>query len=571
MTLFEKALKFDIEYPAQWGNTELNVDDFAVLWPDGLFPAIYRTHGVRLKREQLLAAQNLKEFMPENLVIGKDIQPCPGCKAPWCLQDGCNHMTCPTCGTNYCFICGKEASDNSGHWRDPQDGGSCPRYNSPDAGNAIYDGRETIEDWSPEMSFETWMWNSTMQYGSEQTQYLMQRLLGLAVPTERQGALSARERRQVLASMLQYRPEHGVSREVWVGLVAEHRDEATAFINGGNFFFGGNVDVDPIAHGALAVPIGGVFNLASDAARQAAYDWAHERYNAWLPTTADHPMNFAIFDIGPGTPEDREEAAAVLDILTFSGRHATGGQVEFTVIESPFSQYLLAQVTGAGLALDDRLPGTGHSRRENPLSNLMFEFIRPQNAGEAAQRVVVRQNLGWIGQDAQPEHVQDDDRELEIQRNAQENIRRMMRTLMLAEGEDEPEVRDRPASETSAEEDARIIAELTLPRLRTVEEREREADRLNLRLREMFLGPHEAVQAAQAEDETITGWDFAPARVVEAIPERRRRRAPFAEQELEPWVQPWDELTRVLPPRSQVPQDTPEGEPSADREEEDEL
>jgi hypothetical protein len=220
------------------------------------------------------------------------------------------------------------------------------------------------------------------------------------------------------------------------------------------------------------------------------------------------------------------------------------------------------------------LPGTGHSRRENPLSNLTFEFIRPQNAGEAAQRVVIRQNLGWIGQDAQPEHVQDDDRELEIQHNVQENIRRMMRTLMLTEGEDEPEVRDRPASETSTEEDARIIAELTLPRLRTTEEREREEDRLNLRLREMFLGPREAVQAAQAEDETITGWGFVPARVVEAIPERRpRRRAPFAEQELEPWAQPWDELTRVLPPRSQVPQDTPEGEPSADRgeEENDEL
>jgi hypothetical protein len=182
--------------------------------------------------------------------------------------------------------------------------------------------------------------------------------------------------------------------------------------------------------------------------------------------------------------------------------------------------------------------------------------------------VVIRQNLGWIGQDAQPEHIQDDDRELEIQRNIQENIRGMMRTLMLAEGEDEPEVRDRPASETSNEEDERIIAELTLPRLRTAEEREREADRLNLRLREMFLGPRDAVQAAQAEDETITGWDFVPARVVEAIPERRRRRAPFAEQELEPWAQPWDELTRVLPPRSQVPHDTPEESPSAEREEE---
>jgi hypothetical protein len=569
MPLFEKALKFDIEYPAQWGNTELNIGDFDVLWPDGVLPAAYKAKGAQLKRDLLLAAQDLKELMPENLVVGKDIQPCPGCKAPWGLQDGCNHMTCPTCGMNYCFICGKEASDNSGHWRDPEDGGSCPRYNAPGAGNAIYDGRETIQDWSPEMSFETWAWNSTMQNGSEHTQSLMQRLLGLPVTTERQGPLSVRKRRHLLTRMLQYRPEHGVSREAWVELVAEHRGEVMAFISGGNFFHHGNIDVDPIAHGALAVPIGGVFNLASDTARQAAYDWAQQRYNAWLPTTADHPLNFAIFDIGPGTPEDREEAAEVLDILTFSGHNATGGQVEFTVIESPFSQYLLAQVTGAGLALDDRFPGTGHSRRENPLSNLMFEFIRPQNAREVAQREELRWDLGWIHQDPQPEHLQDDHPDLAVQHAIRANIERMMRMLMLAQGEDEPEVRDRPASETSTEEDERIIAELTLPRLRTREEMDREADLLDQRAREMFLNPRDAVQAAQAEDETITGWDFVPARAGEVVP-RPRRRAPFAEQELEPWVQPCNELTRAMP-RSQAPQNTAEGSPSDEREEEEGL
>jgi hypothetical protein len=180
--------------------------------------------------------------------------------------------------------------------------------------------------------------------------------------------------------------------------------------------------------------------------------------------------------------------------------------------------------------------------------------------------------MGWIRQDTQPEHIQDDDdRELEIQHNIQENIGRMMRTLMLVQGEDEPETRDRPASETSTEEDARIIAELTLPRLRTAEESQREDDQLNQRLREMFLGPPDAVQAAQAEDETITGWDFVPARVGETIPERRRRRAPFAEQELEPWVQRWDELTRAMPSRSQAQQNTPEESSSAEGKEEEEL
>jgi hypothetical protein len=130
-------------------------------------------------------------------------------------------------------------------------------------------------------------------------------------------------------------------------------------------------------------------------------------------------------------------------------------------------------------------------------------------------------------------------------------------------------VRDRPASETSTEEDERIIAELTLPRLRTREEMDREADLLDQRAREMFLNPRDAVQAAQAEDETITGWDFVPARAGEVVP-RPRRRAPFAEQELEPWVQPCNELTRAMP-RSQAPQNTAEGSPSDEREEEEGL
>ena len=33
-SLFEKALQYDIEYPAKWGSIELNIDEFAVLWPD---------------------------------------------------------------------------------------------------------------------------------------------------------------------------------------------------------------------------------------------------------------------------------------------------------------------------------------------------------------------------------------------------------------------------------------------------------------------------------------------------------------------------------------------------------
>ncbi|KAK0262556.1 hypothetical protein LTR91_003859 [Friedmanniomyces endolithicus] len=66
---------------------------------------------------------------------GKDYQICPSsrCGRKVELKDGCNHMHC-YCGAQFCYICGKEATASSGHWQT-----TCPRYNQPDAQNALYD------------------------------------------------------------------------------------------------------------------------------------------------------------------------------------------------------------------------------------------------------------------------------------------------------------------------------------------------------------------------------------------------------------------------------------------------
>ena len=101
MPLFETAMKFDFEYPARWGGVEMRIDDFTILWHDGVFPASYKAKGAQLKRNMLAAAMNSEEFMPDGLVVGKDIQSCPKCKTPWGLKEGCNHMTCKTCSTEY--------------------------------------------------------------------------------------------------------------------------------------------------------------------------------------------------------------------------------------------------------------------------------------------------------------------------------------------------------------------------------------------------------------------------------------------------------------------------------------
>jgi hypothetical protein len=70
--LFHTAFKFDFEYPARWGGSEgieMQIDDFAVLWPDGVFPASYKAKGVQLKLDLLKVEErtSLKICLTSNL------------------------------------------------------------------------------------------------------------------------------------------------------------------------------------------------------------------------------------------------------------------------------------------------------------------------------------------------------------------------------------------------------------------------------------------------------------------------------------------------------------------------
>ncbi|KAK4627167.1 hypothetical protein CLAFUW4_04417 [Fulvia fulva] len=79
----------------------------------------------------------------EGITRGVDYQICPKCTTPVSIKDGCNHMTCgvPACRSGFCYICGKEAKEGSGHWNI---GNPCPRYNSRGASNAAHD-HETVQ------------------------------------------------------------------------------------------------------------------------------------------------------------------------------------------------------------------------------------------------------------------------------------------------------------------------------------------------------------------------------------------------------------------------------------------
>ena len=76
---------------------------------------------------------------------GKAWQFCPNkrCHRRIELSEACNHMSCP-CGSEFCFVCGKEVEEDEDHWERGGDG--CPRYGHPDNGTGHYDDGESDFD-----------------------------------------------------------------------------------------------------------------------------------------------------------------------------------------------------------------------------------------------------------------------------------------------------------------------------------------------------------------------------------------------------------------------------------------
>lgn len=379
--LFTQALKYDIEWPARWAGTTLDINHFASLWRDGDdFVARYETHRRELENEQRqISEQSLADNVPEGFVQGRDFQRCPACRTAISLRDGCNHMIC-SCGQSFCYICGNAADDGSAHWAP----GNCPRYNQPGDLNAIFDVEEEVEfwpelraadvdDWTTDMSFEVWTWNVTMQNTDEETGNLMQRLLRLPLEFIRvQGPLRRADRVTIINAMLEFRPQHGVSNEDWQHLVDTLNHEVRDFVTEEN----SECDLDddnffPISHGVLGTPIGGVFNMSNAASRQEAYEWAEARKRAFRTTEAEDPDNWAIFDIGPGgTLMEREAAADFLEVLVRDGERLTEGQMIFTQIATTNATTLLARYTGRVIE-----PFRDVRHTHNPLLNVAFGFL----------------------------------------------------------------------------------------------------------------------------------------------------------------------------------------------------
>ncbi|CAK3980925.1 Hypothetical predicted protein [Lecanosticta acicola] len=93
-----------------------------------------KNYGLHSCRTQTEEAENPFAGMKR----GEDYQICPqeSCQVKVGLAAGCNHMRCPFCGTQMCFICGSEATERSGHW---DVGNPCPRFGKKGNARAIHD------------------------------------------------------------------------------------------------------------------------------------------------------------------------------------------------------------------------------------------------------------------------------------------------------------------------------------------------------------------------------------------------------------------------------------------------
>lgn len=76
---------------------------------------------------------------------GQDWQTCPRCDSKVQLRDGCNHLICAICFCSFCFICGEECAENSGHWLTDRPN-PCPRWNQPLSEDAQFDRIATNEE-----------------------------------------------------------------------------------------------------------------------------------------------------------------------------------------------------------------------------------------------------------------------------------------------------------------------------------------------------------------------------------------------------------------------------------------
>lgn len=418
--IFEQAYMHKTNRPARWGPIELSILDFKPLFLEWFVQGYERQRYADEDEARRLTSnqQSLNGHVPEGWVRGRDYQRCPRCMEAAQLGSGYNHITC-NCTMNYCFICGVEALGNSDHWTR----GRCPRYNQPGANNAQYDGDddavddavdddmdddddESDEEWIlpserlTQFSFSVWAWNTTMQTSDLQTQGAMARIMNVSVPRELQASENITGHfGRIYDAMLEHRSIHNVGEHQWDETVSRERQSVINLLpmvaeRPPDTAFG------PLQYALLSEKVGGVFNMVAANSRRRAYNWAYTRQQEITAHDLDNPLNFAIFDIGPGgTAAEELYAKQLMKFLVQDGERKTEGRIRFLCLERPDGYALCAQITGVG------------ARMDNPLRDIAAWLIvpppirlaltpNPRHTPEQRQQAVrIQANMGAIRRD----------------------------------------------------------------------------------------------------------------------------------------------------------------------------
>jgi len=136
---------------------------------------------------------------------------------------------------------------------------------------------------------------------------------------------TADESALVRKAMRAFNPLHDVTTELW-DLIMADSDYASAierFVAEGPRGSRRDTTRHPaVTRGFLSQPVSGLFNMATQSGRVAAFMWMHDSVRAWKDIGFRSVANVAVFDMGPDTDDDTRHTGAMLMASLIHARRA---------------------------------------------------------------------------------------------------------------------------------------------------------------------------------------------------------------------------------------------------------
>ncbi|KAM0709979.1 hypothetical protein Q7P35_002341 [Cladosporium inversicolor] len=323
---FELALENDYFWPPRFGSDVLHSQDFESILPTELLDRIAK----RLVKGEPRIDQEEAAAALKGQIRGKEFQVCPGCSNVLTLKDGCNAMTC-VCFAQFCFLCGQVALYDSDHWKK----GSCPRWGQPTSEQAMFDHADPVAEMRGAhnnrmiqngaenrlvLHADVWAWNTAIQTTTDNDLSFVMGSLLRRNPKQPGRTPTSEDRSRIFNAMRAQNPIHGVSDEQWDRIVADSTHKLKRFAAKGPKDSQRRLNPHPtVIKGLLRQPVGGLFNMATQSGRVAAFMWMYDSVRTYQNNNKYRTMkNVAVFDMGP-SDEPRLVGATLMSYLFLFG------------------------------------------------------------------------------------------------------------------------------------------------------------------------------------------------------------------------------------------------------------